>query len=221
MNPFPITERNRLHRLAKRGSYDRQTIYPIVDEALVCHVGFVQDGQPFVIPTIHARVDDTLILHGSKASRMLQHIQEGAPVCVTITLLDGLVLARSVFHSSMNYRSAVLFGRGRLLQSDEEKMYALEALTEHLARGRWQEARLPTRKELDATSVVVIDIEEASSKLRSGPPGDDEEDYALPIWAGVLPLQQQVQAPIDDPLLLPGIAAPDYVSNYTRAAQRV
>ena len=216
MSEFPVTERNQVKRVPKRGQYDRDTVYRILDDGLICHVGFVQDGQPVVIPTLYARRGDTLILHGAKTSRMLQYIQAGHPVSVTVTLVDGLVVARSVFHHSMNYRSVVLFGRGRLIEPDGEKLQALEVLTEHILRGRWQDARQPNRQELDATSVVAIAIESASAKIRTGPPMDDEADYSLPIWAGVIPLRQQAQAPIADPRLAPGIPVPGYVTRYDR-----
>ena len=213
---FEQEPRNRVRRIPERGHYDKETIYAIVDEALICHVAFAVDGQPFVVPTIHARMGDELILHGAKASRLLKHIEAGHPVSVAITLLDGLVMARSVFHSSMNYRSAVIFGAGRVLESDDEKLAALELLTEHLVRGRWQDARQPTTLELNATTVVAIAIDSASAKVRVGPPSDDAEDYALPIWAGVLPLQQQTGSPLPDPKLAPGIAAPEYLVDYRR-----
>jgi uncharacterized protein len=208
---FPKTKRNTVKRLPKRGEYDRATIYPIIDAALICHVGFVADGQPYVIPTIHARREDTLILHGSTASRLLKQMGSGAPLCITITHLDGLVLARSTFHSSMNYRSAVVFGRGRLLEGEAEKLAALELLTEHLMPGRWADTRQPTVPELKGTSVVAVEIESASAKIRTGPPADDEEDYALPIWAGVLPIQQQWGSPLNDPRLNVGIELPGYL----------
>jgi nitroimidazol reductase NimA-like FMN-containing flavoprotein (pyridoxamine 5'-phosphate oxidase superfamily) len=213
---FEQTPRNRVRRIPERGQYDQSTIYAIIDEALICHVAFAVDGQPFVIPTIHARMGDELLLHGAKASRMLKHIQAGHPVSVAITLLDGLVMARSVFHSSMNYRSVVLFGQGRTLEANDEKMAALAVLTEHLAHGRWQEARLPTIQELNGTTVVALKIDGASAKLRSGPPNDEPEDYALPIWAGVLPLQQAALPPVADPKLTPGIEAPGYLVHYQR-----
>lgn len=213
---FEQTPHNRVRRIPQRGQYDQATIYAIIDEALICHVAFAVDEQPFVIPTIHARMGDELILHGAKASRLLKHIQAGRPVSVAITLLDGLVMARSVFHSSMNYRSVVLFGHGRTLDTNDEKMAALAVLTEHLARGRWQGARLPTLQELEATTVVALAIESASAKLRAGPPNDEAEDYALPIWAGVLPLRQSALPPVADPQLAPGIAAPEYLVHYRR-----
>lgn len=216
MSEFPIADSNKLKRYPNRGSYDKETIYNIVDEALICHVGFVVEGQPYVIPTIHARLKDEIILHGAAANRMLNHIAGDNPLCVTVTLVDGLVLARSVFHSSMNYRSAVLFGRGRLLEKDEEKLSAFEALTEHVARGRWNDARKPNRKEIDGTTVIAMTIDTASAKIRTGPPSDDEEDYLLPIWAGVVPIESQAQKPINDPKLREGIAAPHYAANYRR-----
>jgi uncharacterized protein len=177
----------KVKRLPERGHYDRATIDAILDEALICHVGFVFDEQPYVIPTLHARVGDTLYLHGSAASRTLRHLAGGARVCVTATLLDGLVLARSVFHHSMNYRSVVLLGTATLVP-DEEKRDALHALTEQLAPGRWDEARQPTAKELKGTSILRLQIDEASAKIRSGPPSDDPEDEELPVWAGVVPV---------------------------------
>ncbi len=213
MTDFPKTPLNHVRRIAERGQYDTATIYPIIDEAKICHVGFSIDGQPYVIPTIHAREGDTLYLHGAKASRLLKHIEEGHPVCITITLLDGLVLARSVFHSSMNYRSAMIFGCGMVVEDEQAKLRALEVLTNHLAAGRWDDARKPTPKELNATTVVAISIESASAKIRVGPPSDDEEDYALPIWAGVLPLRQQALDLIPDPKLNDGIPVPEYLAN--------
>ena len=216
MTDFPVTDLNKVKRLAKRGHYDKDTIYSIIDETLICHVGFVQDGRPFVIPTIHARVGDEIFLHGSVANRMLQRAQEETPLCLTMTLIDGLVIARSVFHSSMNYRSVVLFGNGRLLETDEEKLRALEAITEHIARGRWNDARLPNKKELDATAVVAVTIETASAKIRTGPPNDDDEDYALPIWAGLVPMELRALAPVNDPKLGANISVPSYVEKYVR-----
>lgn len=213
---FAKTAQNKVRRMPERGHYDRETIYPIIDEALICHVGFVADDQPFVIPTIHARHEDTIYLHGAKASRLLKQVQAGNPICITITLLDGIVFARSVFHSSMNYRSVVLFGKGQVLETDDEKLAALEVLTEHIARGRWMDARQPSQKELDSTTVVAVPIESASAKIRTGPPGDEDEDYALPVWAGVLPLPSQPLAPLDDPQLRAGITAPDYITRYSR-----
>jgi nitroimidazol reductase NimA-like FMN-containing flavoprotein (pyridoxamine 5'-phosphate oxidase superfamily) len=216
MTEFTKTNTNSIKRLPKRGQYDRETIYRILDEALICHVGFVQAEQPYVIPINFARVEDSIVLHGAKASRLLKHIEAGYPVCVEVTIVDGLVLARSVFNHSVNYRSVVLFGRGRPLEDEQEKLSALEAITEHLIPGRWQEARLPTHKELNATAVVSIKIDEASAKVRMGPPIDDQEDYALPIWAGVLPLQEQALSPVRDELLSDDIPLPEYIAQYSR-----
>jgi nitroimidazol reductase NimA-like FMN-containing flavoprotein (pyridoxamine 5'-phosphate oxidase superfamily) len=216
MTPFIKTEKNRVKRIPERGKYDRETIQRILDEALICHVGFAVEGQPYVIPINFARVDDTIVMHGAKASRLLKHIEAGHPVCVDATVIDGLVLARSVFHHSINYRSVVLFGKGSLIQDEQEKLEALKAVTEHLVPGRWQEARLPNSKELKATSVVSIKIEEASAKVRMGPAVDEEEDYALPVWAGVLPLQELPLAPIQDERQTPEIALPGYLERYSR-----
>jgi nitroimidazol reductase NimA-like FMN-containing flavoprotein (pyridoxamine 5'-phosphate oxidase superfamily) len=216
MTHFSQTQKTRIHRLPKRGHYDRETIYQILDEALICHVGFAVEGQPYVIPINFARMGDSIVLHGAKASRLLKHIEDGHPVCVEVTIVDGLVLARSVFHHSVNYRSVVLFGRGRLVVDEQEKLAALEAVTEHLIPGRWREARLPNPKELNATSVVSIQIDEASAKVRVGPPVDDEEDYILPVWAGVLPLQEMPLAPIRDELQTQAVPLPEYIENYFR-----
>jgi nitroimidazol reductase NimA-like FMN-containing flavoprotein (pyridoxamine 5'-phosphate oxidase superfamily) len=216
MTQFTKTKKTRIHRLPKRGHYDRETIYQILDEALICHVGFVEDEQPYVIPINFARVEDTIVLHGAKASRLLKHIEAGHPVCVEATIVDGLVLARSVFHHSVNYRSVVLFGTGRMVVDEQEKLAALEAVTEHVIPGRWKEARLPNPKELNATSVVSIRIDEASAKVRVGPPVDDEEDYNLPVWAGVLPLRELPLSPIQDELQSEEIPVPQYVADYSR-----
>ena len=216
MSEFFVTELSRIRRVPKRGQYDKDTIYRILDEGLVCHVGFVENHQPVVIPMNYARWDDALILHGATASRLLKYVQAGHPVCVTVTLLDGLVLARSVYHHSMNYRSVVVFGRGRLIEAEQEKLAALEVLTEHILPGRWQDARKPNGQELDATAVVAIAIESASAKVRTGPPADDEDDYRLPVWAGILPIQQQASTPVNDPRLRKDIPIPQSVSNYRR-----
>lgn len=205
------TPRTTLRRLPARGRHDRQTIDAILDEALVAHLGFVDDGQPFVIPTLHARRADEVILHGSSASRALRSIAQGAPLCLTVTLIDGLVLARSAFHHSINYRSVVLLGQARLIEDDEEKNAALEALVEHITPGRWDSIRWPSRKELKATKVLAMPIDEASAKVRTGPPGDDDEDYAMDAWAGVVPLAMTAAAPEPDPLLREGIDLPEHV----------
>lgn len=213
---FPPTARTRLRRLPERGSYDRATAYAILDEALICHVGFAGDGGPVVIPTIHARLGDRLIVHGSPASRMLRAAAGGVPVCVAVTLLDGLVLARSVFHHSMNYRSVIVFGTATPLTDPDDKLAAMRAVTEHVVPGRWDDARRPDDKEFKATLLLGVPLEEASIKIRSGPPGDDEEDYDLDVWAGVVPLRRSFGPPEPDPRLKPGIATPRYVAGYDR-----
>jgi nitroimidazol reductase NimA-like FMN-containing flavoprotein (pyridoxamine 5'-phosphate oxidase superfamily) len=213
------TERTTVRRLAKRGIYDRALIHSILDEGFICHVGFVVDGQPFVIPTIHVRVGERLYLHGSPASRMLNSLAQGIEVCVTVTLIDGLVLARSAFHHSMNYRSAMIFGTATILDDLDEKNRILQSLTQHLIRGRWQDTRNPTPAELQGTMVISLPIDEASAKVRKGPPLDDEEDYALPFWAGVVPLKMAASAPIPDPRLTSGIAPPSYAANYSGPGQ--
>ena len=185
-------DRIRVRREPERGRYDRATIDAILDEALYCHLGFVVDEQPYVIPTLHARLGDLLYVHGSSASRMLRHAAEGAPMCATVTLLDGLVLAKSVFNHSIDYRSVVVLGRARLVE-DAEKVEALRAFTEHVAPGRWEEARQPTPLELKATAVVVLPLDEASAKVRSGPPGEEPEDAGLPVWSGVVPIHLAVE----------------------------
>jgi uncharacterized protein len=211
-----ISDRIRVQRVPKRGVYDRRVIEAILDEALVCHLGFVHDGQPFVIPTLHARVGDTVYVHGSAASRMLRTLAGRAPVCLTVTLVDGLVLARSAFHHSVNYRSAVVLGEARLIDDPGEKTAALRGFTEQIVPGRWPDVRPPTAQELKATSVLALPLREASVKMRTGAPVDDEADYALDIWAGVIPLSRQALAPDDDPRLAPGISAPLYARNYSR-----
>jgi hypothetical protein len=197
--------------------YDRAVINAILDEALVCHVGFVDQDQPFVIPTIHVRIDDRLYLHGSAASRLLRCLAAGAPACITVTLLDGLVLARSAFHHSMNYRSVVVLGTADMVTDPDDKLEALRALTEHVVPSRWADARKPTSIELKGTTVLSLPINEASAKIRSGPPGDDEPDYDLPIWAGVIPLSLHAGAPESDPNLAAGIDTPEYAAHYRRS----
>jgi uncharacterized protein len=209
-----------LRRLPKRGSYDRAAVYSILDEGFVCHVGFVAQGQPFVIPTAYGRSGDELYIHGARASRMLKALRDGAEVCVTITLLDGLVLARSAFHHSMNYRSVVIFARARLVTSSEEKTRALEAFTEHVMPGRWADIRWPSAQELDATLVLAIPLTEAAAKVRTGPPVDDEEDYALPVWAGVLPLVTQTLDPVPDPRLAPDTPLPSHLTCFDPVTRR-
>lgn len=210
------TDRTKVKRLPDRGHYDRETIYPILDEAFICHVGYVFDGQPYVIPTGFARIGNDLYIHGSSASRMLRNLSKGIDVCVTVTLIDGLVLARSAFHHSINYRSVVILGKARLVEDQDEKNRALEVFTEHVVPGRWADVRWPTELELKATSVLKLPIEEASAKIRTGDPKDDEEDYAMDVWAGVLPLSAKAGIPINDSRLEQGIAAPEYITTYSR-----
>lgn len=194
------TERTRVRRLPARATYDRAMVNAILDEALVCHVGFHVDGQPYVIPTTYARVDQQLYIHGSAASRMLRALTGGVPVCVTVTILDGLVLARSAFHHSMNYRSVVILGTAVEVTNPEERFAALQAIVEHIRPGRWREVRLPNERELRATSVLRLPLEEVSAKVRSGPPLDDAEDLDRPCWAGVIPLRLLEGVPVPDPI---------------------
>src|SRR5580693_5676805 len=210
------TPRTRVVREPQLAVYDRDTVNHILDEAFVCHIGFVADGQPFVIPTSYGRDEDVLYIHGSAASRMLRNLTQGVPVCVTVTLLDGLVLARSVFNHSMNYRSVVILGTATLVDDPAEKLAALRALSEHILPHRWDDSRQPNEKELKATSVLRVPIEEFSAKVRKGPPRDDEPDYSFPTWAGVVPLEVKVGVPIDDERLLPGKEVPEYVRKYRR-----
>lgn len=210
------TERTRLRRLPKRGAFDRKTINAILDEAFICHVGFAIDEQPYVVPTGFARIGDDLYIHGSAASRMLRNLAKGIDVCVTATLIDGLVLARSAFHHSINYRSVVILGKAELVEDADEKNKALEALTEHIVPGRWSDVRWPTELELKATSVLKLPIEEASAKIRTGDPKDDEEDYEMNVWAGILPLTLSTGEPVADERLDDGISVPGYVRNYKR-----
>jgi hypothetical protein len=216
MSDFVPTGRTQVRRLPKRGVYEREAVYRILDEGLVCHIGFVYDGKPVVIPTGYGRKDSVLYIHGSPASRMLRELSKGVDVCVTVTLLDGLVLARSAFHHSMNYRSVVIFGKATVVEDPAAKLEGLHAFTEHVTPGRWEEIRQPSAKELQATTVLAIPLEEVSAKVRTGPPLDDEGDYALPVWAGVLPLSQTPGPPLADERLGKGIAVPDYVRQYGR-----
>jgi len=211
------TPRTTLKRLPKRGSHEREVIDRILDEGFICHVGFAVDGQPVVIPTGYARVADQLIVHGSQASRMLRAVGQGIDVCVTVTLIDGLVLARSAFHHSMNYRSVMVFGRAKVIDDREEKLRALFALSEHMIPGRWQDVREPSEEEVRQTTVLSLPIEEGSAKIRTGPPLDDEEDYALPMWAGVVPLKLVAETPISDPRLPAQTAIPEYAARYSRS----
>jgi nitroimidazol reductase NimA-like FMN-containing flavoprotein (pyridoxamine 5'-phosphate oxidase superfamily) len=217
MATFPLTERNQVRRLKARGNYDRDVVHSILDEAIVCHVGFVADGQPYVIPTIHVRVGEMLYLHGAPANHMLKSLNAGGQICVTVTLLDGLVLARSAFHHSMNYRSVCLFGEAIEVVDREEKLTALAALVQHVVPGREADARPTNEAELRAVQLSRLPITEASAKLRSGPPIDDPEDMDLPIWAGVIPLHQVAGPPVPAPDLAGYPATPPYVTDYGRS----
>jgi nitroimidazol reductase NimA-like FMN-containing flavoprotein (pyridoxamine 5'-phosphate oxidase superfamily) len=216
MSDFKPTERTQVKRLPKRGKYERETVFAILDEGFVCHVGFSVGGQPYVIPTNYGRSGDALYLHGSAASRMLRTLSEGVPVSVTVTHVDGLVLARSAFHHSVNYRSVVILGTARLVTDPAEKMEALRVFTEHVMKGRWDDVRQPTEPELKATTVLALPLEEVSAKVRTGGPIDDEEDYALPVWAGVLPLETSVKEPVPDPQRKSDQPIPPYLKNYSR-----
>ena len=216
MSTFSPTGRTTLKRLPKRGEFERDAIFAILDEAFICHVGFIVDGKPVVIPTSYVRVADDVYIHGSAASRMLRSLEEGIDVCVTVTLIDGLVLARSAFHHSINYRSVVIFGKANAVDELEEKLRALHAFTEHVVPGRWADVRPPDENELRATLVLRLRLAEVSAKVRTGPPIDDDEDYNLAVWAGVLPLRLIADAPVVDDRVPAGIEAPDYVKEYSR-----
>jgi uncharacterized protein len=206
-----LTERSELHRLPNRGSHDPKVIHEILDAGFLAHVAFQVEGQPFVIPTLYGREGDKLYLHGSAASRMLRELETGVPACVNVTLVDGLVLARSAFHHSINYRSVVAFGTARKIDKPPEKEHALRIISEHVIAGRWNDVRGPSEKELKATAVLEFSIEEASAKIRQGPALDEEEDYSLPVWAGVLPLKLEAKTPVPDPRLAEGAVVPSYV----------
>lgn len=210
------TRRSKLRRLPKRGSHDEELIHAILDAGFVAHVGFQTEGQPFVIPTLYGRDGDKLYLHGSSASRMLTELEKGIPACITVTLVDGLVLARSAFHHSMNYRSVVAFGITQKVKDGERKLRALRSISEHLLPGRWGDVRAPSEKELKATTILEFTIEEASAKIRTGPPLDDEADYRLPVWAGVLPLTLQATLPVPDLRVAEDIKLPSYVLQFRK-----
>ena len=214
------TERTRVRRIPKRGAYDRASVYQILDEGFICHVGFTVDEKTFVIPTGYARIGDNLLIHGSAASRMMREMISGIEVCVTVTLIDGLVLARSAFHHSMNYRSVVVFGTAELVENETEKYEALRLFTEHIVPQRWDDVRPPTAKELKATTVLRLPIQEASAKVRTGNPVDDEADYDLNIWAGVIPVQLKTDGAFDDGKLKENVSVPSYVSNYKRGENK-
>lgn len=212
---YPIDNTNKVKRIPKRGHYDRATIYEVLDAGFLCHLGFSVKGQPYVIPTSYGRKGDTIYLHGATTSRMMVNLEQGIPVCLTVTHLDGLVLARSAFHHSMNYRSAVCFGTAKLIPDTAEKEEALRIISDQILKGRWEESRLPIAKELKATTVLALTIDQASAKIRTGPPGDEKQDYELPIWAGVVPCQQVWGTPIPDPLLKEGIEEAGSIKNLT------
>lgn len=216
MSQFQPTERTQVKRLPKRGRYDSETVYQILDSGFVCHVGFNVDDQPYVIPTNYGRSGDTLYLHGSVASRMLKTLSTGVPVCVTVTHVDGLVLARSAFHHSVNYRSVVVLGTARVVDDSGEKREALRIFTEHVMKGRWDDVRQPTDQELKVTTVLALPLEEVSAKVRTGGPVDDDADYALPVWAGVLPLETVARSPEPDALRKNDPPLPGYLRNYSR-----
>ena len=207
MDAYTPTPRTQVKRLAKRAVYDRTQVHSILDEGYFCHVGFVIDGQPYVIPTGYVRVGDRIYIHGSAASRMLRTLDEGVEVCVTVTLVDGFVLARSAFHHSMNYRSVVVLGKAQPVTDPDEKIEAMRSFTNHVVPGRWDEVRKPTAQELNSTTVLALPLAEVSAKVRTGAPIDDEEDYALPIWAGVVPIRTTVGEPVPDGRVLPDVPA--------------
>lgn len=212
----PMSDRTRIRRIPELGAYDRGTIDAILDAGILAHLGFVQDGQPFVIPTLHARIDDTLYVHGSAASRTLKTVSEGLPVCVTVTLLDGIVLARSIFEHSIDYRSVVVLGSATIVDDPDEKLASLHAFSEQVLPGRWADSRQPTEQELKATTILRLPLTEASGKVSAGPPEDAEADGHLDVWAGNLPFVVKALDPIPDPALRPGIPVPEYLTTYTR-----
>jgi len=220
MEKLPQTPRTTLKRLPQRGHYDRELINGILDEGFICHVGFAVDGQPVVIPTGYARVGDSLVIHGSQASRMLRTLGQGIDVCVTITLIDGLVLARSAFHHSMNYRSVVVLGRATLVDNQAEKLAALRSLSDHMIPGRWDDVRKPSERELQQTTVLSLSLTEASAKVRQGPPLDDQEDYDLAVWAGVIPLSLVAGRPVGDARIPVQSEVPKYATEYARPASK-
>ena len=215
MSSYPIDATNKVKRIPKRGHYDKATIYEILDAGFLCHIGFSVNDQPFVIPTSYGRLDNKIYLHGASTSRMMVNLEKGIPLCLTVTHFDGLVLARSAFHHSMNYRSAVCFGTAHLVEG-EEKDLALKIISDQILQGRWEESRLPIAKELKATTVLCLEIDQASAKIRTGPPGDEKADYELPIWAGVVPCKQVWGTPEADPLLTEGIEVAESVKKLVK-----
>ena len=220
MSTFQPTAKTTLKRLPERGSFDRAVVNSILDEGFICHVGFAAEGQPFVVPTSYVRVADKLFIHGSAASRMLRSLSEGISVCVTVTLVDGLVLARSAFHHSINYRSVVIIGVATALTNPDEKLAALRAFTEHVIPGRWPHVREPNDQELKATTVLSLPLDEVSAKVRTGGPKDDEPDYAIPVWAGELPLNVVPGTPVPDSRSTFHQPVPEYVLRYDRRASK-
>ena len=214
MNDFAVTERTRVKRIHERGHYDRETVHAILDAGMICHMGFAVDGKPFVVPTGYWREDDTVYVHGSSASRTLRSLKGGIEVCIAVTHVDGLVLARSGFHHSINYRSVMIFGTAELIEDADEKLAALKAFMDRVTPGRWDEVRPPDAQEFKATMVLRVPLVEVSAKVRTGPPIDDDEDYALPCWAGVVPLGTATGQPIPDPKLADGVPVPDYATNF-------
>jgi hypothetical protein len=211
------TERTKVNRHPERACYDRETIHSIIDEALICHVAIVQDGQPFILPVIHTRIDERLYIHGSRGSRLLQALANGTSACISMTIVDGLVLAKSAMHHSMNYRSVMVLGRGRAVEDEHTKRIVWGALVEHVVPGRSNDCRMPTAQESQATMLIEFPIEEASAKIRTGGPKDEVDDLALPHWAGVLPLSLTAGAPVSDPALSADIITPAYVAPYERS----
>lgn len=216
---YPVTPNTKISRSAKRGAYDEETIHQILDEGLFCHIAYVQDGQPMMIPTGYCRVGNKIYIHGSVGSHFMRNLADGRRVCLTVSFIDGLVLARSAFHHSVNYRSVVLFSSATVVTDEQERWDALEAFTNQIIPGRWEEIRQPNAKEMKGTMVISFEIEEVSAKVRVGDPNDDEEDYQLPVWAGVLPLKLQAQTPITDPKMLHDTPVPTYVTNYKETPQ--
>jgi len=209
MSTYTPTQRTKVRRLSKRAVYDKAQVHAILDEGFLCHVGFTQDSHPFVIPTLYARSGETLYMHGSGASRMLKTLAQGVDVCVTVTLVDAYVLARSAFHHSMNYRSVTVLGRARLVADEAEKMEALRVITDHIVPGRWDEVRGPNELEMKQTVVLALPLEEVAAKVRVGPPADDEEDYTLPVWAGIVPIHTQLGEAVVDGRVLPEVKTVD------------
>jgi nitroimidazol reductase NimA-like FMN-containing flavoprotein (pyridoxamine 5'-phosphate oxidase superfamily) len=220
MSQSPPSERARVKRLSERGAYDKTTVYSILDEGLVCHVGICVEGHPFVLPMTYARVGDRLVMHGSGGSRLMRALKAGADVCVAVTHLDGLVLARSAYHHSMNYRSVMVFGRANVIEDQDAKLDAFREFFEHVVPGRWDDVREPAPEELDQTVLIGLALEEVSAKVRSGPPEDEAEDHELRAWAGLLPFELSPKDPVNDPTLAEGIPAPEYLTSYSRRRVR-